>query len=127
MKYLVFGGMTTLINYGVFLIAISALGVSAALYANVLAFVLATVFAFVTNKHFVFESADWGWRTLWKEGSAFVAARLISFLFEQMGLYLSIRFLPVGEFGVMVMKVVLSAIVVLLNYVFSKCFIFRGK
>ncbi len=126
-KYLVFGGLTTLVNYVVFGAAVKALGISATLYANALAFVLATAFAFVANKQFVFESRDWSWRVLWKEGFSFIAARLLSFFLEQGGLYFCIRFIDLGETGVILLKIVLSIIVVLLNYFFSKWFIFKEK
>lgn len=104
------------------------------LLANAIAFVAAVVFAFVVNKCFVFESKSWAWSNLRKEMSAFLAARIGSFAIEEAGL-LCCELLELNQFGVyvgamhidgiMVAKLVLSVIVVILNYIFCKWFVFK--
>lgn len=135
--YLVFGVLTTVVNYVVFhLVYAVALGGSGSLLANFLAWVAAVLFAFVVNKRFVFESKSWAWQVLARELPAFVAGRLASFGIEEAGLLVSeqllrlnrITVLALGDFsldGVAVSKLALSVIVVILNYFFSKWFVFK--
>ena len=58
-RYLFFGVLTTIVNYASFAAALWLLGTSATLVANAVSFVLATAFAYVTNKRFVFRSPGW--------------------------------------------------------------------
>lgn len=130
-KYLFFGVCTTAVNYGVFWALTRALGLGAALWANVAAFIAATAFAFLTNKAFVFAQTSWKPAVLLREAAGFAGARLFSFAIEQAGLALSLRCLPLdavrlcGVDGVMLVKIALSFLAVLLNYVFAKFLIFR--
>lgn len=89
--YVVFGVLTTLVNFVAFklftmvfdkLIS-SQLGVH---ISNVLAWIFAVAFAYVTNKLFVFESKSWEGKVLAKEIPSFVAARLFSLGVEELGL-----------------------------------------
>ena len=135
--YLIFGVLTTVVNYAVFHIMYTAvLGGRGSLFANFVAWVAAVVFAYVVNKLFVFESKSWAWNVLVREIPAFVAARVASFGIEEAGLFISesllklneVTLLSVGSFtldGVTGSKLALSVIVVVLNYFFSKWFIFK--
>lgn len=135
--YMVFGAATTVVNYGVFhLIYAVVLGGQGSLLANFIAWVAAVIFSFVVNKAFVFESKSWAWPVLARELSAFVAGRVASFGIEEAGLLVSEKLLRLGRFtilalgpvsldGVAVSKLALSVIVVVLNYFFSKWFVFR--
>lgn len=135
--YLIFGVLTTAVNYVVFHVMYSAvLGGQGSLLANFAAWVAAVVFAYVVNKLFVFESKSWAWAVLVREIPAFVAARVASFGIEEAGLFISesvfklneVTVLAVGNHsldGVTVSKLALSVIVVVLNYFFSKWFIFK--
>ena len=53
--YLVFGVLTTVVNYGVFIIGINISGTEKTLLVNLYAFIAATLFAFITNRLFVFQ------------------------------------------------------------------------
>lgn len=129
--YLVFGGLTTLVNYIVFWAGIRLFGENMALLVNVVSFVAAAAFAYVTNKLFVFESKSWAPAVLRRELPSFFGARIFSFLLEEAGLWLATGPLHAGDYrllgvsGVMVAKVLLSVLVVVLNYLFSKLFIFK--
>lgn len=137
--YLVFGVLTTAVNYVVFhLVYAVVLGGQGSLLANFIAWVAAVIFAFVVNKAFVFESKSWAWPVLARELPAFVAGRVASFGFEEAGLLVSEKLLRLGRFtvlalgpvsldGVAVSKLALSVIVVVLNYFFSKWFVFRAS
>lgn len=98
--------------------------------ANAVAFVAAVAFAYITNKLFVFESKSWSGKVLLRELPAFVGARLLSFGLEELGLLICMwiqveQYSLFGLNGILVAKVVLSLVVVVLNYFFSKCFIFK--
>ena len=135
--YLVFGVLTTVVNYVVFhLIYMAVLGGKGSLIANAIAFAAAVVFAFVVNKIFVFESKSWAIPVLVKEIPPFVASRVASFGIEELGLFISenllgwngVAVLTIGQTvidGVTVAKLALSVIVVAMNYVFCKWFVFK--
>lgn len=129
--YLIFGGLTTLVNYGSFWLLLHLYGASAALVANVVSFLAATAFAYVTNKRWVFRRTDWAFHTVLREAAAFLGARLFSFFLEEAGLFVSLTVLHadsitiLGVNGVMIAKVLLSIIAVVLNYWVSRYWIFR--
>ena len=131
--YVFFGFLTTIINYGVFYIFYTLFGDDFVLIANIIAFFFATVFAYVTNKLFVFGSRSWEKAVLKREVSSFLGARIVSFLFEEFGLFVCANLLNVGQYsifgldGVMIAKITLSFIVVAINYVLSKMYIFAKK
>lgn len=98
--------------------------------ANVLAWVLAVIFAYVTNKLFVFESYSWNPKFVLRELALFVSARLATGVLEIFGVpFLADLGLNQTIFGIdgMVSKIIVSVLVVILNYVFSKIFIFKKE
>lgn len=130
-SYLFFGVLTTVVNLVTLAIFNKFVDI---MISNIIAWVAAVVFAFVTNKLFVFESKSWRLNVLAKEIPSFTGARLLTLGVEEVGLLVMIKWLhldipltigPVdGEF---IIKGILAVIVVLLNYVFSKLIIFRKK
>lgn len=132
--YVVFGVLSILVNYSTFWILLKRLGNDYALYINSIAFIVATSFAFLTNKIFVFESRSFRLKTFFRELVLFFCARLFSFFcVEQLGLLVSRDVLHVGDYslfginGVMIAKVGLSGISTIVNYICSKFIIFRKK
>ena len=135
--YIVFGVATTVVNYVVFHLLYNVLWHQQnSLLANAAAFVAAVIFAFVVNKLFVFESKSWSPATLKREVPSFLAARIGSFGIEEAGLFLAEKVLKLGgiiaitlgamEFDwITVIKVGLAFVVVALNYVFCKLFVFK--
>lgn len=129
-SYLTFGVLTTLVNYVTFALILCFFGEGSTLAANAVAFVAAVAFAYITNKLFVFRSKSWSRGVLAREISSFVGARLFSFAFEELGLlmcmWLSVeQYSLFGVNGIMIAKIILSVVVVILNYFFSKFFIFK--
>lgn len=148
--YIIFGVLTTLVNWAVYAATIPLFSAAfngenvmwtvfgrditydafAMLLANIIAWIAGVAFAFVTNKLFVFESKSWKPSVALKEFWLFVAARLITGVMEwflpsllfSIGLDQSI--LGIKGFAA---KLVVSIIVIILNYVFSKLIIFRKK
>ena len=134
--YLAFGAGTTLINLITYQMCYYALEISN-VNAVIFAWLAAVMFAFVTNKLWVFESKSWSIKVLLKEIPSFFAARVLSFLIEEFGLYVFVDLLSFNEIslkilsfeigGELIAKVILAVIVVILNYVFSKLVIFKKK
>lgn len=132
--YLVFGVATTLVNWIVYAICTKAAGLSAEglelTISNSIAWVFAVLFAFVTNKCFVFESKCTTKGLVLQEMSKFFGARILSGIFE---IGLPIFFMAVGLkqafFGIPggVAKVITSVVVIVMNYVLSKLVVFRKK
>jgi uncharacterized membrane protein YfhO/putative flippase GtrA len=125
--YLFFGAATTFINWCVYGLAVRFAGFSITA-GNVIAWVAAVVFAFITNKIWVFQSRSWQPPVLLREGSAFLGARIFSGLVEIAGVPILYRIglnYPLLGIEGFAAKVVVSVIVIVLNYFFSKLIIFR--
>ena len=113
------------------------IGEAAYLVNNVIAWFVAVVFAYITNKLWVFDSKSWKFKVLLKEVPEFFLARVFSLLVEEGGLWLFIEKMGFDEFsftvlgfevtGKLIAKIVLAVIVVILNYFFSKFVIFAKK
>ncbi len=121
--YLVFGVLTTVVNYLVYLPCYNLLHMSAAV-SNVIAWVFAVIFAYLTNKPFVFQSHDWSAKTVVPELTKFVMTRLGSGAAETVIIFLTVDVL---RWNGNVMKLATSVLVVVLNYVGSKLLVFRKK
>lgn len=121
--YLVFGGLTTLLNIAVFYFL--RLGNVDKTIANLIAWIAGVLFAFVTNKLFVFNSREWTVRKFAWEFLTFVGARLFSGAFDMVFLHLFTGWL--FNFNEMVIKIISNIIVIIMNYVFSKLIVFRKK
>lgn len=135
--YVIFGGLTTVVNLVVFTLSGFALGDERYLVSNVIAWLAAVIFAYITNKLWVFESKSWSVRVLVKEIPSFFAARVFSFLLEEFGLYVFVDLLSFKDIslkiftleigGELIAKAILAVVVVILNYIFSKLVIFKKK
>lgn len=131
--YLFFGFLTTVVNYAVYIWMLQVLGDDAVLIANAIAFIVSVIFAYVTNKPFVFASKSWKWSVVAKELTAFMGSRIATFLLEEGGLFICQDILHMGDMrifgmgGLIVAKVALSVVVAILNYVLSKFLVFKKK
>lgn len=123
LSYLFFGGLTTVVNYLVYLPCYNLLGLSASL-SNLLAWVVAVAFAYLTNKPLVFKSHDWSLKTVGPELAKFVGCRVGSGLLETAIIFVAVDCLH-GRGNLW--KLVTSVLVVILNYVGSKLLVFRKK
>ncbi len=118
--YLIFGVLTTLVNIISFYF-MDLVGINTYVN-NTIAWILSVIFAYVTNKIYVFESKTTNKKELVKEVSSFFLARVFSYVVDMIGMYLCISVLCMNK---MISKVLINFIVVVLNYVFSKLFIFQ--
>lgn len=134
--YIIMGVLATVVNWITHAIIVgpmTSLIANQDLALSVTTFIAVTVsviFAFFTNKIFVFESKSWAPKVFWREFISFILARALTGVVEIFGVPLLVRIgLDQEIFGVkaMVAKIAVSIIVIVLNYVFSKLFIFKKK
>lgn len=121
-SYLIFGVLTTLVDYAVYgLCRFLEVDYRA---ATVVSWIASVIFAYITNKLYVFESKSFHPALLAREFASFVACRLVSGAFNLASMIVLVDYCRVHE---LIAKVATSVIVVLLNYIFSKLFIFKKK
>ncbi len=135
--YLVFGGLTTLVNFVAFWLLSLVIDKSLYLLTNFLAWAIAVVFAFVVNKLIVFSECSSDKKTLLFEILTFALARVFSLIFEELGLFVLIDLIGLGKediyiigftvTGQIIPKLIVAVVVVIMNYFFSKFLIFRKK
>lgn len=118
--YIIFGFLTTAVDW----LAYTALWAMGADYtvSTALSWSAAVLFAFVTNKFFVFQSLNVKPGYLWKEFVSFVACRGATGVFTMAGMVVMVGVLHWNEF---LGKLVVSAVSLVLNYILSKLFIFK--
>ena len=132
--YVFFGVLTTVVNWVIYTLLTTVLGMTSypegsASYvligtaANAVAWIVSVLFAFFTNKRYVFKSEKTRENGAWKEFGLFVSARVLSYLLFDLGLYtLCLFFLPHQ-----VDKILMNVLVVIFNYLASKLVVFRKK
>lgn len=118
--YGVFGVLTTVVNIVVYWFFARFFGVNY-LLSTAIAWILSVLFAFITNRIYVFESNN---QNIWKEMYLFFTFRLLSGFIDIIDMYL---FVDVLHFDDMIIKILSNVIVIVLNYIFSKLFIFKSK
>ncbi len=121
LMYLVFGVLTTIVNYVVYLPVYNVVGLSAAV-SNAIAWLVAVVFAYLTNKPFVFKSLDWSWKTVGPELTKFVSCRVASGVMETVILLITVDIMC---WNGNIWKLVTNVLVVIVNYFGSKLLVFK--
>lgn len=140
--YIVFGVLTTVVSWGSYTLLVNACKMPV-FWSNLISWVCAVLFAYITNKLWVFESKSWKPSVIGKEIVSFVAARGVTGvieivcvpllaktgfdnifyrILEKMDISMSLLFTK-GIYS----KIVLAVIVVIVNYFFSKFVTFRKK
>ena len=122
-NYLIFGVLTTVVSITVFYVFNKPLGLNEHV-ANIISWLCAVLFAYITNKLFVFESKTADRKELIKEIISFYGARLLTLGIEEAILFIGVSLLKIDS---MLVKVAAQFIVIVANYVLSKLFIFKGK
>ncbi len=134
--YIIMGVLTTLVNLVVYAICVKPLAAfisDKTIYigtAKLIAWIVAVIFAFFTNKIWVFESKSWAQKVFWRELISFVGARALTGLLEVFGTPFLVSIgLDQTLFGVegMWAVIIVSVFVIIFNYVFSKLVIFKNK
>lgn len=121
--YLFFGVLATIVNIGVFYVFDTLLD-TPYLFANAISIIAAILFAFVTNKKYVFKSTSTSNKEAFREFYLFVGFRLVSGLFDMLSMFILVDFLTIDT---NISKIITQFIVVVVNYAFSKLFIFKQE
>lgn len=121
--YGIFGVLTTIINIVTYAFLYNQLGVSNVV-SNVIAWILSVLFAYVTNKIWVFESKSTEPGVLLREMVSFFGCRLATGLLDLAIMYVTVDVLALNS---TLMKCISNVIVIVANYVFSKLVIFKKK
>ena len=128
--YIIFGGLTTVVDWSVSFTLYYLWGdaIEATPWlihgANVIAWVAAVAFAYVTNRIWVFESKRRGLMPIVGEIAAFAGGRVFTLLLQEVLMAIFFTWLGFNEY---VVKIVAAVLVVILNYFISKIFVFRKK
>ncbi len=118
--YIIFGVFTTLVNLLSYLVFAKIFGINNFL-SNIMAWFLSIVFAYVTNRIFVFESKN---EKILHEFSLFLIGRGFSGILDSFLFYIMVIWWMLDDFA---SKIVINIIVIILNYVLSKEIIFKEK
>ena len=121
-SYLFFGVLTTLVNIITYYLFKQYLNINYQ-SANIIAWIISVTFAFITNKIFVFISINNFKKTI-KEMFSFYGFRLLSLGFDITIMFVAISVLNIND---LVSKVISNIVVIIINYLFSKIFIFKKK
>ena len=122
-RYLIFGALTTLVNILAYAICYYLFNINNAI-SNVLAWIIAATFAYITNKIYVFNSKVNNKKELLREAVYFYGCRLLTLIIDE-----GIMILTVDKLGwnALLMKIIVNIIVIILNFIFSKILIFKKK
>lgn len=121
MRYLVFGGLSTVVNIIIFVICTNLISLSTTV-GNSIAWIISVMFAYVTNKLYVFKSKTNNTKSLIKEIFSFTGARIATLVMETIFL---IIFIDKLHFNTLLMKIISNILVILLNFILSKVWIFK--
>lgn len=121
--YLVFGGLTVGVNIATY-IGLTRIIELNYMVANIIAWIVAVIFAYITNKFFVFESNNTELKFLVKEFTSFVSCRILSGVMEMILMYVMIDMMGINDF---ITKIFTNILVIVLNYVLSKVIIFKKQ
>ncbi|MFX3622869.1 MAG: GtrA family protein [Ectobacillus sp.] len=122
-NYLLFGGLTTLVNIVTYFVLATMLHVDYKI-ATTAAWIISVLFAYITNKKYVFNSKQTSMLHVMKEFFYFMGFRILSYFIDILSMVLLIEVLLVND---LVSKVIANIIVVVFNYFASKYVIFRKK
>lgn len=121
--YVFFGGCTTVVNMVTYWLCYNVAGIGN-VPATIIAWLLAVIFAFITNKLWVFDSKSWAKDVVLHEAWSFFAARIATGLLDVGIMYLAV---DVMHWNSILWKLISNVLVIILNYIASKLFIFRKK
>lgn len=122
-KYLFFGVLTTLVSIVIYWIFTKLFNVNY-MISNVISWIGSVSFAYITNKLFVFKSKCDNEKDVIIEIYQFFKYRLFSLVIDILLMYLFVEIFSVDD---MISKLIVQFIVIVLNYLFSKLFVFNKK
>lgn len=120
-SYLFFGGLTTLVNIVSYWVLTALLGINY-IYASIIAWVVAVIFAFVTNKLYVFKSEKKDVKSIIREVISFFGFRILTLGLDLGTMFLMVQIIKTND---ILAKIVANVLVVIANYFASKLIIFK--
>ena len=126
-NYLIIGFLTTIISivtYFIFSLILDINNNILFLLANVLSWICAVIFAYITNKKFVFNSVTENKKESLIEFSLFISSRITTLLIELAFMFITVKVILIND---KIAKIIAQFIVIVLNYIFSKLFVFKKK
>lgn len=120
--YVLFGGLTTLTNILSYLLFAHALNFGV-MPSTILAFIISVLFAYLTNRKWVFESKAKG-KEILTELVKFFLCRFATGIFDFLCMYVLVDLL---QFNDVIIKILSNVIVIILNFVASKLLVFNKK
>lgn len=121
--YMFFGVCTTAVNLIIYFLCARVMNFST-IFSTVVAWFIAVIFAFVTNKAWVFESKSWKREIIGKELTSFFACRIATGILDVVVMMVTVDILLMND---VIMKVFSNILVILINYIASKLIIFRKR
>ena len=121
--YLFFGVLTTVVDYVVSFACHYGLGISETI-STVIAWAAAVIFAYLTNKSWVFHSRDWSMKTVLPEFAKFTGSRVFSGVLVTVCIAVTVEMLG---WNFVVMKLATSVLNIVLNYIASKLLVFKNQ
>ena len=119
--YVFFGILTTVVNILLFWLLVDMFRIQY-LISNFFAIIVSILFAYITNKWYVFKSETETRKELICEVIIFISARIGTLIFDMIGMFVLISFLNLNS---LFSKIFVNVVVVVLNYIFSKLFVFK--
>ncbi len=126
-NYLIVGVLTTVVSivtYFLFSLILDIENNILFILANVLSWICAVIFAYITNKKFVFNTTTSNKKEEIKVFSMFVSSRITTLLIELAFMFITVKVILIND---KIAKVIAQFIVIVLNYVLSKLFVFKKK
>lgn len=121
--YLFFGVLTTFINILIYTV-LTKIFLFHYQTSTVLAWVISVLFAFITNKKYVFSSKSYTLSAIFREGLLFIIYRILSLGIDLLIMFIAIQILNMDD---LVAKVIANILVIVVNYMVSKFHIFKTK
>jgi putative flippase GtrA len=121
--YLIFGVLTTVVNILTYAFSTRILDINEYI-SNIIAWVLSVLFAYITNRKYVFDSKAESKSAKVKEMLSFYACRLVTFGIDMALMYVMIDLIKTDD---MIAKVIVNFVIIVINYIFSKLIIFKNK
>lgn len=120
-SYGIFGVLTTIINIVIYSVCFKTFHFSNSV-SNIIAWIIAVLFAFITNKLYVFERKTLNKKILTSEFTKFIEARLATGFFDFAVMYVGVDLMNSSAIA---LKVISNVIVIILNYILSKLVVFK--
>ena len=121
--YAFFGGLTTVVNMVTYYVSYNVIGIPN-VPSTAIAWLLSVLFAFITNKLWVFESKSFDKKTMLHEVTSFFGCRVATGILDIVIMYLSV---DVAHFNPTLWKLISNILVIIINYIASKLLIFKKK